>query len=86
MGAKNRTTKPGLSHARQGSASTVDSSSAISVTAPSSGFDGFISTLLRVEIIRARLALVRLQYAETALRAGWIDGAGAVGILGEASS
>jgi hypothetical protein len=60
-------------------------SSAI-VTASSSGFDGFISTLLHVEIVRARLALVRLQYAETALRAGWIDGEAAIGLLGEASS
>jgi hypothetical protein len=61
---------------------TAIASSAI-VTATSSAFDSFVSTLLHVEIIRARLALVRLQYAETALRAGWIDGAGAVGLLGE---
>jgi len=62
---------------------SLTSTIASSLTASSSGFDGFVTTLLRVEILRARLALVRLEYAETALRYGWIDGAGAVGLLGE---
>ena len=65
---------------------SLTSTIASSLTASSSGFDGFVTTLLRVEILRARLALVRLEYAETALRHGWIDGAGAVGLLGEVSS
>jgi hypothetical protein len=61
---------------------TAITSSAI-VTAPSSGFDGFVGTMLHVEMIRARLALVRLEYAATALRHGWIDSPGAIGLLGE---
>jgi hypothetical protein len=61
-------------------------SSAISATAPSSGFDVFMTRVLGIEAIRTRLHLLKLEYIETALRAGWIDGDCAVAMLGEPSS
>jgi hypothetical protein len=62
---------------------SLTSTIASSLTASSSSFNTFVSTLLNVEILRTRLTLVRLEYAATALRAGWVDGPGAIGLLGE---
>lgn len=57
-----------------------------SLTTPSTNFDTFISRLLDVEILRARVTALKLEYARTALRAGWINGDDAVAMACEASS
>jgi hypothetical protein len=51
--------------------------------APSSAFDDFVLKLLRPAYVEAQRAAVAIAEAGIALRAGWIDGEGALGMLAE---
>lgn len=57
--------------------------SSTTVTESSSAFDAFVLRAINVEIIRSKLHLVKLRYAQTALRAGRLSGDDAVGLLDE---
>jgi hypothetical protein len=55
-----------------------------SATSPSSCFDEYVLGHLRRARVQARLALNHIDAAGIALRHGWIDAEGALGMMAEA--
>jgi hypothetical protein len=54
------------------------------ITSPSSLFDELVLKHLRVANLKGRLIVNRTAFAATALRQGWINGEGALGLIAEA--